>query len=121
MREARVFWHGHQVGTLQVPDSYRPPITQAELDRIPAMLIGRSRSWLFDVRPGDLRLELRRVCGRDEVVVVASEKLGPGDVGCLVSFTAENTDDICKPDEEMIDLAEQVAHDLASVRRSARG
>ena len=114
MRRAKVFWCDEQVGTLEVPDSYRPPITQAELDRIPAMLIGRSRSWLFDVRPGDLRLELRGEGRTEEVVVVASHRLGPGDVGCLVGFEA--TADACRPDETMIDLADKVLRDLGGAR-----
>lgn len=113
MRDLKLFWRGKQRGTLSVPDSYRPPITQAELDRIPAAMIARSRSWLFDVREGDLRLELRWDRRGDEIVVVASDKLGSGDIGCLVGFRpAEGSG--CFPDEEMIAAADEILRQAGS-------
>ncbi|WP_298810492.1 hypothetical protein [uncultured Sphingomonas sp.] len=104
MRKLKLFYRDIEVGTLPAPDNFRPPITQAELDGIPAMLIARSRSWLLDIRPSDLRLELRG----DEIVVIASDKLGPGDIGCLVGFEHSAEGAFCTPDESMISLAGDV-------------
>ncbi|WP_156029261.1 hypothetical protein [Sphingobium sp. DC-2] len=91
-----------------MPGSFRPPITQAELDALPATLFIRSRSWLYDVRPGDVRLELRILSGLEEVVAVASPRLGPGDVGCIIGFEADEGHEAMRPDEKMISLADQL-------------
>lgn len=116
MRRIRLFWHDREAGTIPVPDSYRPPITQRELDAIPAMLIVRSRSWLFDVRAGDVRLELRSAENREEVVAVADRRLGPGDIGCIVGFEPASDRDDLRPDEELLGIADSIFRQQASER-----
>ena len=112
MRRIAVIWHDQVRGTVPVPDNIRPPLSQAELASLPAWLFIKSRSWLFEVRPGDFTFELRSIDGRDDVVAVASNRLGPGDIGCIVGFEPTATDAVCAPDEGMIALADQVAKDL---------
>jgi hypothetical protein len=108
MRRIPLIWRDEQVGTIEVPDSFRMPITQAELDAIPTAFFVRSRSWLFDVRQGDVVLQLRGDAGREEVVAVASHRIGPGDIGCIVSFVAGAGHEDVQADEEMIALADQL-------------
>ncbi|EPR09913.1 hypothetical protein M527_07250 [Sphingobium indicum IP26] len=112
MRRISIIWHDQVRGTVPVASGIRPPISPEDLAAIPAGLFIRSRSWLFDVRPGDFVFELRRVNGRPDVVIVASHKLGPGDIGCIVGFEPAEMEDICVPDEEMLGLADRIAEGL---------
>jgi hypothetical protein len=113
MREAKIYQRDQLVGTLEVPDSWRPPMSEAELSRIPAKLIAQSRSWLFDVRATDFRLELRGE-GRDqEVVVIAHPSIAPNDFGCIVGFRAgagrERLHDATEGRERLHDATEMIS------------
>ena len=117
MRKAKVFQGDELVGTLDVPDSYRPPITQSELDAIPSSHIAQSRSWLMDIRPGDFRLELREDGRAQEVVVVAHRSLAPGDFGCVAGFSAATGREELHDASDSIAMADEV---LSSYLRGAR-
>lgn len=108
MRDITMFWHDDQVGTISVPDSFRPPITQAQLDSIPATLFIRSRSWLYEVRPRDVLLQLRTISNREEVVAVADRRMGPGDLGCIIGFVPAADRPDLNADEDMISLSDQI-------------
>lgn len=104
MRRIPIFWNDRDVGTIAVPDSFRPPIAQADLDRIPTGLFVRSRSAIYDVRPGDVRLELRGAGRDEEVVAISTPRLGPGDVGCIDGFEPAAGCEDFAPDQDMIEL-----------------
>lgn len=70
-RPAKVFQHDELIGTLKISDCFRPTIDYADLACVPGYMIGRSRSWLFEVGRADLRLELRGEGECEEVVVIA--------------------------------------------------
>lgn len=112
MRRISVIWHDQVRGTVPVPENIRPPLSPADLASLPAWLFIRSRSWLFEVRPGDFAFEMRSINGRVDVVAVASNKLGPGDIGCIVGFEAVDGETVCTADEEMIGLADALAKDF---------
>lgn len=107
-RRIALWWHDKAVGTIEVPDSFRPPITQAELDGIPCILFIRSRSWLFDVRPGDVTLHVREIDGREAVVAIASPRMGPGDIGCIVGFEASADHPHVRMDDDDVALADEI-------------
>jgi hypothetical protein len=110
MRALPIFWRDKQVGTVAVPDSFRPPMSSVELAAFSAVCL-RSRSWLFDIRPGDFTVEERD----GSFVLLASSRLGPGDIGCLAGFeAAEGHENFC--DEEMIEIAAQVLREHSGGR-----
>lgn len=108
MRRIPLLWRNEQIGTIEVPDSFRVPITQAELDAIPTVLFVRSRSWLYDVRQGDVTLQLHGEAENEQVVAVATHRMGPGDIGFIVGYVAGPDHQDIQADEEMIDLANQL-------------
>lgn len=108
MRQIPLIWHGDQVGTIEVADSFRPPITQPQLDAIPTRLFIRSRSWLYDVRHGDVTLQLRDINGCKEVIASACSRMCPGDLGCIIGFQASPDRPDLAADEEMIILADNI-------------
>jgi hypothetical protein len=71
-------------------------------------MICRSRSWLFDIRVNDFRLELRGEGRSEEVVIVASDRLGSGDIGCIVGFSPATGQESLAPDEAAIALAAEI-------------
>lgn len=119
MRRIPLFWHNDLVGTIEVPDSFRPPITQAELDAIPCILFIRSRSWIYQVRPGDVMLQIRQNDGRDDVVAVATERMGPGDIGCILGFEPAPGHEHVRADGGLLDLADEVLSDFLGRRSDA--
>lgn len=108
IRRIALWWHDHAVGSIEVPASFRAPIAQAELDAIPCTLFIRSRSWLYDVRPGDVTLHVRTIDGREEVVAIASPRMCPGDIGCIVGFEASPDHPHVRPDEKAIARADEI-------------
>ncbi|MEA3390137.1 MAG: hypothetical protein U9R64_12810 [Pseudomonadota bacterium] len=118
MRRILLFWLGQPVGTIEVPDSFRMPISQDELDRIPTMLIIRSRTWLYDVRWGDVVLKIQPINGVDEVVAVASERMCPGDIGCIAGFEASPDRQDVRPDEFILSLADALLRNPTKQRGS---
>lgn len=110
MRRLDVIQDGELIGTLPVPDSFRLPLTDDEIAGIPTMLLGRSRSWLLELRQGDLKLE-RRGEGRAETLVIAAARnLCPGDFGLLVGFDpAAGKEEAYSADQELVDLADEIA------------
>lgn len=111
-RRVTLVWHGRDVGTIALPDSFRPPLSTFQLGKlsaVPAHAI-RSRSWLFEPRPGDFRAEVRRWSTGDGLVVVADDRLGPGDIGCIVGFEpASGCEDFAN--EYLIALAARIARE----------
>lgn len=119
VRRIPLHWGRRVVGTIEVPENFRPPITQAELNRIPATLFVRSRSWLFEVRPNDVRLEL---CD-DDIIAIAADQMGPGDVGAILGFEPCEGETVCRPDLEHFEHAERFlgeAMKMAGRRKAAR-
>ena len=112
MRRISVIWQDKVRGTIPVPENIRAPLSPADLASLPAWLFIKSRSWLFEVRPSDFAFEMRSIDGRIDVVAVASNKLGPGDIGCIVGFEAADGVTVCSANEEMIGLADQLAKDF---------
>jgi len=106
-------------GSLPVPESFRPPMSDAEMEAIPGNLIARSRSWLLEIRPRDLRLAMRGEGKAAEMVIIAAPGLCPGDFGCLVGFEPATDDSPYRADEEMLDLADRIAADF--LRERANG
>lgn len=76
-----VHWHGRMVGHLPVPVNIRPPMSDVEIAEFSLMLpvFIRSASFLFNVRPGDFKLQI--IDG--EMSILANMRLGPGDIGCI--------------------------------------
>ncbi|MAM40690.1 MAG: hypothetical protein CL949_19795 [Erythrobacter sp.] len=116
IRRIPLLWRDETIGTIQVPAFIRPPITQAELDGIPCALFVRSRSWLFDVRPGDVKLHLCVTERKDAVVAIASQRLGPGDIGCIIGFEASAARSDIRADEEIITIADEIMRQTAERR-----
>lgn len=93
MHRLNVIHYGEVIGTLAAPDSLRPPMSAEEIADFPVALFWWSRSPIYDMRDGDLRVELRGEGPAEELVIIASDGLGPGDVACLVGFMpAEGAD-----------------------------
>jgi hypothetical protein len=109
MRKVKLYQRDRLIGTLEMPDAFRPPIEQAYLDSIPSQMIARSRSWLFDVRPGDFNLKLRGDGDEQEVVVIATARLMPDDIGCVIGFEPAEGCEHYAADEVLITLADDVA------------
>ena len=100
MRRLNVFHCGDLVGTLAAPETLRPPMSEAELTGFPTAKIWWSRSPIYEVRPGDLQLAVTGLGRGEELIIVASHRLGPGDIGCLVGFEPTDATGIYAPDEE---------------------
>jgi hypothetical protein len=81
MIKIKIYHRESVVGTIPVPDSFRPPIDPGWLRMLPASMIATSISWLLELRRGDLCLELRGEGSAEEVVVIATPRLCPGDFG----------------------------------------
>lgn len=109
-RRLDILQEGELIGTLPVPDSFRLPLTDGEIAAIPTMLLGRSRSFLLELREGDLKLE-RRGEGRTETLVIAAARsLCPGDFGLLAGFEpAAGKEKAYSADQELVDLADEIA------------
>ncbi|WP_417615363.1 hypothetical protein [Parasphingorhabdus sp.] len=99
-----VFWHDKLAGHLPMPDNFRPPMSEAELQIFTNMLplVIQSTSFLFDVRLGDFTLKMRG----EEMVVEATVRLGPGDISCIKGLIP--ADDAFEPDTEMAEIVSRV-------------
>ena len=70
-----------RAGLLPLPEHFRLPLSQDDLARFNMMLGAfiKSSSFLFEPRSGDFKLEIVE----NELVILASRTLGPGDIECI--------------------------------------
>jgi hypothetical protein len=119
MRKLKLYQQDRLVGTLEVPDVFEAGMAQAYLDAIPSKMIARSRSWMFEIWPGDFRLKIRADGNEREIVVTAAARLMPCDIGCLIGFEpAEGCADYVA-DEVVIALADDVIGEVCADRAAA--
>lgn len=111
-RRLKIYQLDELVGTLPAPDSFRLPMSDAEIASIPAMLLARSRSGLFDVRPSDFRLERRATGEGEELVIAAAWSIGPGDFGLLVGFEPAVGKEHFQADDEMAVIFDRLENDI---------
>lgn len=100
-RRLKIYQRDELVGTLPAPDSFRLPMSDAEIAAIPASLLARSRSSLFAVRSGDFRLQRRGQGADEELVIIAAWSICPGDFGLLVGFEPAEGKEHFRADDDL--------------------